>query len=213
MPSGNFLFLEATQRKTVRTAVESLRDDPGAVEVQVVGIAARSGRRPAVPVAADDTQATETAGTHSVAVARGRGRVTSAMNHQFVLGRGAARHANRVASTPNRGRAMLCITTGSAQNSAEIFLGRPLFVSYSRLEETGGRRHPTAEGQCRSARESSSESPPPHAARATFHYVHSARPLTATRFGLKITSDRHISQPNSLHPRAWAIHSISPSAK
>ncbi len=36
--------------------------------------------------------------------------------------------------------AMLCITTGSAQNSAEIFLGRPLFVSYSRLEETGGLR-------------------------------------------------------------------------
>ncbi len=62
--------LEATQLKTVRTVIVVLRVDPIVVEVQEVGIGARNRRRPAVPVVADVTQATETAGTHSVAVAR-----------------------------------------------------------------------------------------------------------------------------------------------
>ena len=62
--------LEATQLKTVRTVIVVLRVDPIAVEVQEVGIGARNRRRPAVPVVADVTQSTETAGTHSVAVAR-----------------------------------------------------------------------------------------------------------------------------------------------
>ncbi len=51
-------MLEATQLKAVRTVVEILRDDPGVVEVQVVGIAARSGRRPTEPVDADVIQRT-----------------------------------------------------------------------------------------------------------------------------------------------------------
>ncbi len=62
--------LEATQLKTVRTVIVVLRVDPIVVEVQEVGIGARNRRRPAVPVVADVTQSTETAGTHSVAVAR-----------------------------------------------------------------------------------------------------------------------------------------------
>ncbi len=64
------LFLEATQLKTVRTAVEMLRDDPDVVEVQVVGTATprRNRRRPDVPGVADAVQQT---GAVSAA-ARGR---------------------------------------------------------------------------------------------------------------------------------------------
>ncbi len=66
-----FLFLEATQRKTVRTAIVVLRADPTVAEAQEVGIGARNRRRPAVPVAADAPQHTGAVR----AVARGRGRV------------------------------------------------------------------------------------------------------------------------------------------
>ena len=51
-------MLEATQLKAVRTVVEVIRDDPAVIEVQVVAIAARGGRRPAEPVDADVIQRT-----------------------------------------------------------------------------------------------------------------------------------------------------------
>ena len=72
-PNGLPLFLEATQRKTERTAIAALRVDPIVVEVQEVGIGARNRRRPDVPAVADATQSTETAEISAVAVARGRG--------------------------------------------------------------------------------------------------------------------------------------------
>ena len=72
------LFLEATQRKAERTAVAALRMEPAVAEVQVAGIGTRNGRRPTEPVDADAIQRTVV----SVAVARGRCRVTPAMNHQ-----------------------------------------------------------------------------------------------------------------------------------
>ena len=60
MPSSSSLFLEATQRKTVRTVIAVLRADPIEVEAQEVGVATprRNRRRPAVPVAADVPQHT-----------------------------------------------------------------------------------------------------------------------------------------------------------
>ena len=67
VPLGT-LFLEATQLKTVRTVTVALRADPSVAEAQVVGIAARSGRRPTEPVDADAIQRT----VGRVAVARGR---------------------------------------------------------------------------------------------------------------------------------------------
>ncbi len=72
------LFLEATQRKTARTTVAVIRTDPVATEVQEAGIGIGLGRRPTEPVDADAIQRTVV----SVAVARGRCRVTPAMNHQ-----------------------------------------------------------------------------------------------------------------------------------
>ncbi len=70
------LFLEATQLKTVCTATAVLRNEPAAVEAQIVGIVARRLRRPARSVAADLMQ--RTSGSHAaptaVAEARGRGR-------------------------------------------------------------------------------------------------------------------------------------------
>ena len=47
------LFLEATQRKTVRTVIEALWADTAVVEVQAAGIASRRERRPDVPVVTD----------------------------------------------------------------------------------------------------------------------------------------------------------------
>ncbi len=60
VPSSSSLFLEATQRKTVRTVIAVLRADPIEVEAQEVGVATprRNRRRPAVPVAADVPQHT-----------------------------------------------------------------------------------------------------------------------------------------------------------
>ncbi len=70
-----FLSQEATQRKAVRTEVEILRNDPGVVELQAVGIAARRGRRPTVPVGADVIQLSRSSCRISIpAVAEARGR-------------------------------------------------------------------------------------------------------------------------------------------
>ncbi len=69
--SAPSLFLEATQRKTVRTVEEILRDDPGVVEVQVVGTGAGHRRRPTEPVDADTPQCTVTFVISGVAEARG----------------------------------------------------------------------------------------------------------------------------------------------
>ncbi len=64
------LFLEATQRNTVRTVFNMLRMEPRRAESQVGGIAPRSGRRPTVSVGADAEYFTVVA----VAIARGRCR-------------------------------------------------------------------------------------------------------------------------------------------
>jgi hypothetical protein len=76
------LFLEATQQKTVRTVTVVRRIELGGVESQVVGIGVHNRRRPTVPAVADAPQSTVTSIAESVAEARGRGRVTPAMNHQ-----------------------------------------------------------------------------------------------------------------------------------
>ena len=71
MPSGPLsLFLEATQLKTVHTVEEILRDDPGVVEVQVVGTGAGHRRRPTEPVDADTPQCTVTFVISAVAETR-----------------------------------------------------------------------------------------------------------------------------------------------
>ena len=71
-----YLFLEATQRKTECTVVAILRCEPDGAEVQIVGIAARCGRRPAVSAVADATQCPKTFIISAVAIARGRCRST-----------------------------------------------------------------------------------------------------------------------------------------
>ncbi len=69
---GLSLFLEATQRKTVRTVVAILRSEPGGVEVQEADNGAGHRRRPTVPVVADVTQCPKAFIVSCVAVARGR---------------------------------------------------------------------------------------------------------------------------------------------
>ena len=67
------LFLEATQLKTVPTAIVVLRIEPSGVEVQDVGIVTslRNRRRPATPAAADVIQRTVSVEISGVAEARG----------------------------------------------------------------------------------------------------------------------------------------------
>ena len=75
-PSGPLsLFLEATQRKTERTAVAILRFEPGGAEVQEADIGAGHRRRPTVPAVADVIQLARTVFCGSIpAVAEARGR-------------------------------------------------------------------------------------------------------------------------------------------
>ncbi len=70
------LFLEATQRKTVRTKIVDILITL-AVEIQVVGIVIRRSRcRPIIPVSADVIQLTRPIfGSTPSAVAEARGRV------------------------------------------------------------------------------------------------------------------------------------------
>ena len=72
MPSGPSLFLEATQLKTVRTAIAVMRVDANGIELQAVGIGLPKGRRPAEPGVTDGPQSPKTFIIPRIAVARGR---------------------------------------------------------------------------------------------------------------------------------------------
>ncbi len=72
MPSGTSLFLEATQLKTVRTAIAVMRVDANGIELQAVGIGLPKGRRPAEPGVTDGPQSPKTFIIPRIAVARGR---------------------------------------------------------------------------------------------------------------------------------------------
>ena len=74
------LFLEATQLKTVPTVVEGIRGEPiETVEIQVVDVATRCGRRPTIPVLADAIQRTRAA----VAIARSRVKFQDALRLSY----------------------------------------------------------------------------------------------------------------------------------
>ena len=127
-----FLSLEATQRKTVRTAIAALRADPSEVEVQAVGTATprRNRRRPTEPVVADTQQCSVSVIVPGVAEARGLCRwalesglpmatcivralveidqttLGCLVNFLLQQSRGAARHSNRAVSTLTKARAV-----------------------------------------------------------------------------------------------------------
>ncbi len=75
MPSDTPLFLEATQRKTVRTETAVLWEDPIEAEVQEVSIrSTRNRRRPVVTTGADAPQLARSIRSTDTAVAVARGR-------------------------------------------------------------------------------------------------------------------------------------------
>ncbi len=81
---------------------------------------------------------------------------------------------------------MQSIATGSAKLLRPTVSDRAPFSAHSRLEETGGRRHPQAEGRCRSARES-------------WHLLRQARWRQPRNCSVVAPAP-----PNDHWPRAWA---------
>ena len=65
------LFLEATQRNAVSTAIATLWPEPVGVKAHVLGSVVRNGRRPTEPAAADFTQCSKAFIKSRVAEARG----------------------------------------------------------------------------------------------------------------------------------------------
>ena len=97
------LFLEATQRKTERTAIVELRDEPDGEKLQVVGTATprKNRRRPTDPGVADIVQLTRTAFGFFAQAAVAEARGCSAAKAGFFFAEWPTRHPVGAVGVPS----------------------------------------------------------------------------------------------------------------
>ena len=127
------LFLEATQLKTVPTAIVVLRIEPSGVEVQDVGIVTslRNRRRPATPAAADVIQRTVSVEISGVAEARGVPLGTRKLGFSPQRPLASARKRAWLSSVASAG-----VSQGGAALLAAIFA---YFLPHSRVRASAAR--------------------------------------------------------------------------